>query len=274
MQGLERTALFGFLFLSAGSAFFYLLYCLLKKEMLGKIGLALLSLGFLSGAVSMVTRAIQAGRPLLTNLYEVLVFTSLGIAFCFIIVQIRRRISLLGVFVAPVIFFLLLFALTRPVEIRPLLPALKSPWLLWHVGLAILSYGAFAVAFGVALLYLWREAAERKGSPLLKNLPTLEFLDSLGYRCISLGLPLLTLVIVSGAVWAQQAFGQYWQWDPKETWSLITFLVYAGYLHARLSMRFKPRLLAIFSVLGFLAVLFCFLGVNLLMSGHHSEITR
>jgi cytochrome c-type biogenesis protein CcsB len=176
--------------------------------------------------------------------------------------------------VAPVILFLLLFALSRPAEIRPLLPALKSPWLLWHVGLAILSYGAFAVAFGVGLLYLWREAAERKGNPLLKNLPDLEFLDLLGYRCISLGLPLLTLVIVSGAVWAQQAFGQYWQWDPKETWSLITFLVYAGYIHARLAMRSKPRLSALLAVLGFLAVIFCFLGVNLLMSGHHSEIAR
>jgi cytochrome c-type biogenesis protein CcsB len=132
------------------------------------------------------------------------------------------------------------------------------------VGVAVAAYGAFTVSFGVALLYLLKEYFK------IKQLPEAEKLDDLTYKLIAFGFPFMTLVLITGAVWAEQAWGTYWSWDPKETWSLITLLIYAGYLHARLIWRWKGRTAAWLAVIGFAAVLFTYLGVSFLLSGLHS----
>ena len=139
-----------------------------------------------------------------------------------------------------------------------------SNWLLAHVGVAIVAYGIFAFSFGTAILYLVKDRFKAKW------LPAKDKLDELTYQLIAFAFPFMILVIVTGAIWAEQAWGTYWSWDPKETWSLITTLIYLGYLHARLVMGWKGKVAAWFAVVGFLAVIFTYLGVSFLLSGLHS----
>ena len=152
------------------------------------------------------------------------------------------------------------------------MPALKSSWLSAHVLTALVAYGMLAVAFALALMYLWKANLEEKGETgsWFEQLPSLELLERLVNRCILLALPFLTLLIVTGAVWAEYAWGSYWRWDPKETWSLITWLIYAVYLHGRVFLGWKGKRLMHWAVFGFLAVLVTFIGVNLLLPGFHS----
>ena len=150
---------------------------------------------------------------------------------------------------------------------KPLMPALRSNWLYFHVFTAIMAYGAFAVSFALAILYLIKEGTSGR---MAGNLPPLEVLDELTYKIIMAGMPFLTLCIVTGAVWAEYAWGRYWSWDPKETWSLITWFVYAVYLHARFVANWKGKKAIYLALGGFLAVLFTFFGVNLLLPGLHS----
>jgi ABC-type transport system involved in cytochrome c biogenesis permease subunit len=143
----------------------------------------------------------------------------------------------------------------------PLLPALKSRWLSIHVLICFSAYAAFAVAFGSALFYLF---------PRLRGPLGAESLEVITTSAISIGFPLLTLGIITGAVWANQAWGTYWSWDPKETWSLITWFIYAAFLHARFARGFRGRRAALLAVIGFLSVIFTYIGVNLILSGLHS----
>ena len=159
--------------------------------------------------------------------------------------------------------------------IEPLVPALQSNWLLYHVITCFLGYAAFAVACGLSIMYLIRERQEDSsaGSPaggIISMFPSIKVLDDLNYKAIMIGFPLLTLGIVTGAAWANYAWGTYWSWDPKETWSLIVWFVYAAFLHARITRGWVGRRAAILSVVGFAATIFCYLGVNLFLSGLHS----
>jgi cytochrome c-type biogenesis protein CcsB len=149
---------------------------------------------------------------------------------------------------------------------------LKSHWLTFHVVTAIFSYGAFAVSFGLGLMYLLKTYFGENSNitGLVSRFPDANFLDELAYKLITFGFSFLTLVIVTGAIWANYAWGTYWSWDPKETWSLITWIIYAGYLHARLMYDWKGKRAAWLAVLGFTSVLFTFFGVNYLLPGLHS----
>ncbi len=149
-------------------------------------------------------------------------------------------------------------------SIRPLIPALKSNWLVVHVMTCFLSYAAFAFSFVSAILFLTRSDARKS------VLPPKATLDEMIYRGVLAGMPLLTIGIITGAFWAHFAWGSYWSWDPKETWSLITWIIYALFLHARLIRGWKGKKSAVLSIVGFLAVIFTFLGVNFILSGLHS----
>jgi cytochrome c-type biogenesis protein CcsB len=159
-------------------------------------------------------------------------------------------------------------------EIQPLVPALQSNWLISHVVTCFVGYAAFAVSFAVSILYLFKAKAERISSGLPVGsrsvLPDSSALDEIGYKTIAIGFPLLTIGIVTGAFWANVAWGTYWSWDPKETWSLIVWLIYAAYLHARITRGWQGKKAAVLSIVGFAATLFCYLGVNLVLSGLHS----
>jgi cytochrome c-type biogenesis protein CcsB len=158
--------------------------------------------------------------------------------------------------------------------IQPLVPALQSNWLLYHVITCFLGYAAFAVACGISVMYLLRDGHERRtpvdAPSVIETFPAGKVLDDLNYRAIMIGFPLLTLGIVTGAAWANYAWGTYWSWDPKETWSLIVWFIYAAFLHARITRGWVGRRAAWLSIVGFAATIFCYLGVNLLLSGLHS----
>ena len=205
----------------------------------------------------------------LSNFYESLVFFAWCLPFLGLVTFRRYLKDYLGLVVALAAGLLLAYVSLGGVDssIKPLMPALKSNWLLFHVITCFLGYSAFTLGFGVALLYL---AQEKRPRP---SLPPLPQLDRLIYRATIIGFLLLTLGILTGAVWAETAWGRYWSWDPKETWSLITWLIYATLLHARLVRGWQGRRIAWLAVAGFLAVLFTYLGVSFLLPGLHSYLT-
>lgn len=219
-------------------------------------------------ALAQSLRLIIIQAPL-SNFYESLVFFAWCLPALGVFAFRRHLQGYLGAVLALMACLLLAYASLGGVDsrIKPLMPALKSNWLLIHVVTAFLGYAAFALAFGAALLYL---AQERRPRP---SLPSQAVLDRLLYRATILGFLLLTLGILTGAVWAESAWGRYWSWDPKETWSLITWLIYATLLHARLLKGWHGRRIAWLAVLGFMAVLFTYLGVSFLLSGLHSYLT-
>ena len=212
------------------------------------------------------------GRIPITNLYESLVFFAWSVNLFYLLVEWKYRNRTLGAFVIPIAFGTMLFAFTNESSIQPLVPALQSYWLHAHVITCFVGYAAFAVSAGVAVMYLMKaKREERKVTGGVTALfPSTKILDDLIYKSIIWGFPFLTAGIITGAAWANYAWGTYWSWDPKETWSLIVWLVYAAFLHARVTRGWHGRRAAILSIVGFLATIFCYLGVNLVLSGLHS----
>ena len=259
----------------------YVSYLAFRSDSLGKV-----ATGVLWAAVGVETAAILLrwyesyqmgiGRAPLTNLYESLVFFALTIAVVYLLMERKFGIKTAGAFVTPFPFLIMAYASLNPKDIQPLVPALQSNWLISHVVTCFIGYAAFAVSFGVSFLYLFKVRAEReparskRGNTLMDYLPGSELLDEVGYKTIAIGFPLLTIGIITGAFWANVAWGTYWSWDPKETWSLIVWFIYAAYLHARITRGWKGKKAALLSIVGFSATLFCYLGVNLVLSGLHS----
>ncbi len=388
---------------------FYISYLVFKKEAIGKSASIITYVGFAIQTIALLTRwwesyQMDIGRVPLSNLYESLVFFTWSTVLIYIIIELKYKTRAFGAFVMPVAFLALAFINVAGIssEITPLVPALKSNWLFYHVLISFLGYAAFGVAFAVSMVYLLMDTEERgpvrnlaigvvalivlaavgyfmtgrgmktafwiglgtailawfiflitagskhkhqvflfwsfcvtlavvmllamgvdflylvtfkhlaegesfkkhmfeasfvsssmpviliswaltvalfmliwsqglKLKVLLKQyMPALNQLDDVTYRMIAIGFPLLTGGIITGAVWANSAWGTYWGWDPKETWSLITWFIYAIYLHARYVRGWKGSQMAVISAVGFLAVIFTYLGVNLVLSGLHS----
>lgn len=251
------------------SGLLYFIFAFMKKERCGTWATWVMLGGFLLHTAALVVRGVNAGRLPLTNQYEFATSFAWGIALVFLIFAKKFKFKALGCFVAPVIFLIIGYAAMQSREINALMPALRSNWLGFHVSMAIVSYGAFGVAFGVALAYLLHDKLTRRAISK-EHLPGRTTLDMICYRSIALGFLFLTLVIISGAIWAEQAWGTYWNWDPKETWSLITWIIYAIYLHLRLSRGWKGKKPCWFAVVGFVCVIFTYIGVNMFIPSIHS----
>ncbi len=285
---------------------------------LGTSGMAIANLCM---ATLLGSRWLEAGYFPLSNLYESLFFLAWGITTIHLIAERMSRSPLVGVVTSPVAMGITAFAaLSLPAEMQasaPLVPALKSNWLMMHVSVMMLSYATLMVGSAIAIAFLVvtrGQKVELKGSsvgtgsfrdrqahksltkvntPLptsnaVGNTAVLEIpqtttinlsperlsladtLDNISYRVIGLGFPLLTIGIIAGGVWANEAWGSYWSWDPKETWAFITWLVFAAYLHARITRGWQGRKPAILASVGFVVVWVCYLGVNLLGKGLHS----
>ncbi len=247
----------------------YALFFTLKKEKPGKLAGWVLAGAFAAHTAALVVRTVGAGRLPLSNQYEFATSFAWGIALAYLIFARSPRYRALGAFVSPVIFLLIGYAAMQSRQVNDLMPALQSNWLAIHVSTAIISYGSFGVAFGGSLLYLLRDRLG-SGDFADKYFPDKDQLDLLNYRVISLGFLFLTLVIITGAIWAQKAWGRYWTWDPKETWSLVTWFIYAIYLHMRISRGWKGKKAAWFAVIGFICVVFTYIGVNTLIPSIHS----
>jgi len=296
-------------------------------QTLGTLGMAIANLAI---AALLVARWIEGGYFPLSNLYESLFFVAWGITAVHLIAERASQSRLVGMVTAPVAMGITAFAaLSLPGDMQvsePLVPALKSNWLMMHVSVMLLSYAALMVGSLMAIAFLivtrgqpvelrgssvgtggFRDTKLRRhgqkaeplpayaasgvdltdgGTAVLEKVSTssapvtsrltpqrltlADTLDNISYRIIGLGFPLLTIGIISGAVWANEAWGSYWSWDPKETWALITWLVYAAYLHARITKGWQGRRPALLAASGFLVVWVCYLGVNILGKGLHS----
>ncbi|MGE5892494.1 MAG: c-type cytochrome biogenesis protein CcsB [bacterium] len=239
-----------------------------------RIMLYLAVVGFIFHTVSIVLRYALAGHLPITNLHESSSFFAWCIILLFFFLEYRYRVGLLGSFIMPIAFIIMLSSSILPREIKPLSPILQSYWLGVHTSLAFLGDAAFAMAAGIGLMYLIQEhfVKSKHLGDLFHRMPSLQILDEINYRLITIGFPLLTLAIITGALWAESAWGSYWRWDPKEVWSLITWFIYALVLHVRLTAGWRGRKAAILSIIGFVAVLFTFFGVNLLLKGLHAFV--
>lgn len=263
-----QAALFIYLIGTAAS----LAYLVFLRKALSRLGTVALAVGFIVHTLALVSRYIEAGYTPITNLHESLSFFSWAIVGVYLILYLEYRVDVLAAFISPVAAVLIILASLFPKEILPVAPVLNSFWLPIHVTLAFIGDAMFALAFAAGVMYLIqeRQIKSKKIGPFYYRLPALKVLDDLSYRCLTLGFPLLTLGIITGSVWAESAWGSYWSWDAKETWSLITWFLYAALLHGRLTVGWRGRRAAIFAIVGFAVLVFTFLGVNLLLSGLHS----
>lgn len=254
------------------STILYILFVGTRSQGFGKVGSWAALLGFAVNTAAMAIRWIEShqlgiGYVPLSNMYESMVFFAWSIIGLYLLFERLYRSKALGAFILPLGFLSMGVAvLALSPEIRPLMPALQSSWLVYHVVTCFFGYAAFAISFGVSLVYLFN----KRNSPGNSLLPSHKTLEDINYKAIIVGFLLFTVGIITGAIWANYAWGTYWSWDPKETWSLITWIVYAILLHARYTGRLAGLRMAHVSVVGFVAVLFTYWGVNYLLSGLHS----
>jgi len=259
---------------------FYLLFVVAKKQRIGRVAFWIILIGFFIHLAGLLVRwwethATGYGYIPLANMYESLIFFSWAIVLVYLIVDIRYHQRTIGVIASPLA--VIAIAVTSLVpgvtsDVRPLIPALQSNWLAIHVITCFLGYGAFAIAFGISVVYMIQSKRESSPRGPISWLPSAGQLDEINYKAIIIGFPMLTLGIITGAAWASYAWGSYWSWDPKETWSLITWFIYAAFLHARYTREWRGKKTALLSIVGFCAVIFTYFGVNFLLAGLHSYL--
>ena len=222
---MTNSLLFGIsIFVYFFSMVLYVSYLAFRSETLGKVATGTLLAGVLVETAAILLRWYESyqmgiGRAPLTNLYESLVFFAWTIAIVYLSMERKFKIKTTGAFVTPFPFIIMAYASMNPNEIQPLVPALQSNWLISHVVTCFVGYAAFAVSFGVSFLYLFKVKAENRPAKnpggLLNYLPASDLLDEVGYKTIAIGFPLLTIGIITGAFWANVAWGTYWSWDPR-----------------------------------------------------------
>jgi len=276
------------------TTFLYLGYWILKKKWLGQIATALACVAWLSTTMVLVARAGESGHAPFSNLFESMVLFVWGINGGYLLMEYKYKFKTMGSFVMAIASLAMLSASLLPYRyksVEPLNPALQNKWqwlvdLLGKVGLenyaigwldvhvfvTFVGYAGFAIAFGLSIMYLIKNRSEVRGSrnTFVAAFPEAKILDELSYRSIAWGFPFLGAGIVTGAIWANYAWGTYWSWDPKETWSIITWFIYAAYLHARVTRGWRGRRAAYIAIAGFLAVLFLYWGVSFILPGLHA----
>ena len=243
------------------------LQLLMPRRVLEVLTVVLLAIGIAALTAYMGSRWVVAGRPPFSNMFESLVLFGWTVPLAHLLLRLRGKIpSALTAAVALLAVLLLVYASAfQSSDIRPLMPALRSNWLTFHVLSCLLGYGAFAISFLAAMGYLL--AIRTTSKVTLENRALLEIIMS---KTVSFGFLFLVVGIATGAVWANVAWGTYWSWDPKETWSLITALIYAVFLHGRYMRGWHSRRMAWLAIIGFISVLVTYVGVNYLMKGLHS----
>ena len=269
MLQIENTLFTIVMLLYFAAMILYFLFIAVKKDALSRVAVILQAAGLALHTAALICRGVGAGRLPMTNQYEFATAFAWGLCLVSLIFIVKFKFPVLGAFAAPVIFIVIGYAAMQSREVRELMPALRSNWLGFHVSTAIIAYGAFGVSFVLSLIFLLRDRMRAQGF-MAQHIPDKEKLDVISYRSVSLGFLFLSLTIVTGAIWAERAWGSYWSWDPKETWSLVTWIIYAAYLHLRLRRGWQGRAAAVFAVIGFICVLFTYVGVNTLLPGVHS----
>ena len=277
---MDSSQLFGICMLAyLLSAAFYLGLLIFKQPRAGQIGMLLALAGVVVQTAAIGLRWYESyqlghGHAPLTNMYESLVFFAWCTTLLYLYLEYRYKARVVGAFVLPCAAVAYAsFSDRIDDRINPLIPALQSNWLIAHVVTCFIGYAAFAVAGGLGLMYLIKRRAVQRQAPadsIGGSLPELRVIDDLTHRTIVFGFLWLSAGIITGAVWANEAWGTYWSWDPKETWSIITWFLYASTLHARFTRGWSGRRIAWLAIAGFFAVFFTYFGVNFLLSGLHS----
>jgi len=220
-----------------------------------------------------VARGLSASRVPWSNMYEFSITGALAFSLAYLLTLRKYDLRWLGLPVS--IFVLLVLGTAVTILYRPsapLVPALKSTWLVIHVSAAIISGGVFFLANVISGMYLWLDSIEKRGgrNPWAKRLPDLETLDQLAYRLVAFVFPLWTFSVIAGAIWAEHAWGRYWGWDPKETWAFITWVAYAAYLHARVTVGWRGRKAAWLCLIAGSTFIFNYVYVNIWGTGKHT----
>ena len=244
-----------------------------RTEKAARIATAFMILGFLLLVAGVVARGVSAGRVPWGNMYEFSITGAMAFCGAYLVALRKYDLRWLGLPVSIAVLLTLGTAITilyRPSA--PLVPALKSTWLVIHVSAAIVSGGVFLLANAIAATYLLLDAMEMRGErkAWAKRLPSLEVLDQLSYRLVAFVFPLWTFAVIAGAIWAENAWGRYWGWDPKETWAFITWVAYAAYLHARVTVGWRGRKAAWLCLFAGSTFLFNYVYVNIWGSGKHT----
>ena len=258
------------------ATFFYFAFLTFKKPLLGRLATWTALTGVSVNAAGIILRWVESyrlgiGHAPLSNMYESLVFFSCTIGIIYLVLEHKYKTGVIGAVATPLAFLAMAYASLSPNindRIQPLIPALKSNWLIAHVITCFLGYAAFAIAFGISLIYLFKQRDAEGKSNFLSHFPKSRVLDELTHQMVMFGFLFLSIGIITGSVWANSAWGSYWSWDPKETWSLITWFVYATFLHARMMRGWSGKRIAYLSIIGFMAVIFTYFGVNLLPGLH------
>jgi cytochrome c-type biogenesis protein CcsB len=244
-----------------------------RVEQFGRIGVALTIIGFLLSVAGVLTRALAAHRAPWGNMFEFTIMAVVFIVGVYLIMVWRAGVRWLGLPVtllaavgnglAVTVFY---------VAVAPLVPALHSVWCLIHIVAAAISGAAFNIGGVMSILYLVKKRAEDRNNVhgYLERLPSSRKIDLIAYRFLAFAFPLWTFTVVAGAIWAEYAWGRYWGWDPKETWALVTWVIYAGYLHARSTAGWRGTRAAVIAIVGLASFWFNFVGINLFVSGLHS----
>ncbi len=273
MNSSQLLSLVTFVYGLAG--FLYIFGWVFKKPVAWRVATGVVAAAVIGNLAGLMLRWVESyrlgfGHIPMSNLYESLVFFSFTIGVLYLFVQHKYGQQSIGAFVIPLAFLAMAYASLSPDisdRIQPLVPALKSNWLIAHVMTCFIGYAAFAASFAISIMYIVKNKSSGSGA-LLDRLPAARVLDELIYQLVMFGFLFLSAGIITGAVWANSAWGSYWSWDPKETWSLITWFIYATLLHARMMRGWQGRKIAYLSIVGFMAVLFTYFGVNLLPGLH------
>ena len=254
------------------SAVTYLAFFFTKKAGMRRIGRFFFMAAALVHTANIIARYAEAGHTPITTHHETVSFFAWSIGCCYLSFRWRYTVKNLGTFVSLPVVLLMLIAAFSSRETQPLLPALQSWWLPVHATIALAADGFLALACIGGIMYLLqeREIKEKRFGLFYSRLPSLESLDKLNHHCLSIGFPLLTLGLITGSIWAKQAWGAYWHWDPKETWSLVTWFLYAAVVHQRFTGNWRGRRAAILSIVAFVSVLFTLWGVSFLLKGIHT----
>lgn len=250
----------------------YCVFFVSQKKRVRDAARLLLVLSGVLQTLYILSRYQLAGHTPITSQHEAVVFFAWATTWAYLSFRWRYSVKNFGTFVSLLIFLLLVLSALSSREVSQLLPALQSWWLPVHAGVSLLAYGFLSLAFCGGLMYLLqeRELKSKRFGYFFQRLPSLDALDQLNSHCLTAGFVFLTLGIVTGSIWARQAWGTYWQWDPKETWSLVTWFIYLIQIHQRFTVGWRGKRASVMAIFGFAAVVFTLWGVTYLLGGVHS----
>ncbi len=246
----------------------------LKSQRAGRWATRSLVVGALVHALALASRWLESGRPPVANLFESLSFYAWVIIIFYLMIEYRYGYRVLGAFVSPLAFAAIAAASVLPRRVEPLVPILQSHWLAVHVTISFFAYGLFTLAFATAVVYLLAERQLKKGRPdyFYYRLPPLEAMEQLGRRLAAIGLPFMTVGVITGSIWAEKVWGAPWFWDAKLNMALVTWLIYVVYFYLRNVAGWRGRRSAWLLILGFIFVIVTYLGVNLFMPTLHGFV--